>query len=94
MPSTFFKSTALIATLASLFSKVAAHGFVNGASVGGTWYQGFDETTWENKANGSPILITSYLVPLYDVWSSCVFLLHFSFISLTFILATVKSLVA
>jgi len=83
MPSTFFKSTALVATLATLFSKVAAHGFVSECTVGGNWYKGFDETTWENKVDGSPILVTSYLEPLYDVWSSYVFLFSLLFDSFT-----------
>lgn len=65
----FLKSTALLAAVATLFSQVAAHGYVSTVQVGDKWYDGFKESTWENKANGSPVLITSYLVPLYDVWS-------------------------
>jgi len=60
----------LVALAASLFSRVAAHGYIQWAKVGGTTYEGFDETRWiDNKYQNSAVLITNYLLPLYDVTS-------------------------
>jgi hypothetical protein len=61
-------TVALVALAASLFSRVAAHGYVQQVTVGGTTYQGFDEARWiDNKYQDSAVLITNYLLPLYDV---------------------------
>jgi hypothetical protein len=61
-------STVTLALAASLFSRVAAHGYIQWVTVGGTTYQGFDETRWvNNKYQNSAVLITDYLVPNYDV---------------------------
>jgi hypothetical protein len=60
----------LVALAASLFSRVAAHGYVEQVKVGGTTYQGFNENTWiNNKDQNSAVLITNYELPLYDVKS-------------------------
>jgi len=68
----FAKNAAFFALVGSIFGQVAAHGFVPWAIVGSTTYQGFDETTWTNKRQDSPILITDYLLPLYDVGAAYV----------------------
>ena len=63
----------LVALAASLFSQVAAHGFVGSVKVGGTTYEGFDEARWiDNKYQDSAVLITNYLLPMYDVNSGYV----------------------
>jgi len=64
--STVAKAFAL-ASVAALVPRVAAHGYVLTVDINGQSYTGFDESTWLNKATGSPILITDYLTPTYDV---------------------------
>jgi hypothetical protein len=62
-----------VALAASLFSRVAAHGYIQWVKVGGTTYEGFDESRWiNNKYQNSAVLITNYEIPNYDVSSKYV----------------------
>lgn len=63
---TFVLSTAV---LTALIQRVAAHGLVNGVRIDGTWYPGFDENP---KPGNTPVLVTDYNLPLYNVWDSYV----------------------
>jgi hypothetical protein len=65
-----FLGKALVLAYASslLVPHVLGHGFVSQVTVGSNTYAGFDEPDW-SKPDGSPILITDYENPNYDVWS-------------------------
>jgi hypothetical protein len=52
----------------SLVLHVLGHGFVSQVTVGSETYAGFDEPGW-SKPDGSPILITDYELPTYNVYS-------------------------
>ncbi|CAG8700653.1 3754_t:CDS:2, partial [Acaulospora colombiana] len=57
---------AAIAVLASV-NQVAAHGYVEQVWANGQTYWGTNEDG--GKPSGSPVLVTDYLTPTYDVWS-------------------------
>jgi hypothetical protein len=66
--SPFLGKALVLAYASSLVPYVLGHGFVSQVTVGSNTYPGFNEPDW-SKPDGSPILITDYEVPNYDVWS-------------------------
>jgi hypothetical protein len=59
-----------LAVLLAQLHQVAAHGYVEQVWANDQTYWGFNEDS--GKPSGSPVLVTDYLTPTYDVWSRSV----------------------
>lgn len=60
------KALMLVYTFSLVPQVVLGHGFVQKVTINGQDYGGFDEPNW-SKSQGSPVLVTDYLLPSYDV---------------------------
>lgn len=63
------KALMLVYTFSLVPQVVLGHGFVQKVTINGQDYGGFDEPDW-SKSQGSPVLVTDYLLPSYDVTTS------------------------
>jgi hypothetical protein len=66
--SGILRKALLLVYVSSLVPHVLGHGFVSQVTVGSNTYAGFDEPDW-SKPDGSPVLITDYEIPTYNVYS-------------------------